>query len=370
MDILQRLNFTLDSRFPAFSDELYLALKKAGLADFPHDISDEQVEAALVVLNDVYDAADIATGDYEALFGLFVQSVDRAAAKTWVASRGPLDHAQTAREIVRSFILQAARFNDELNALLDTDEGAFDALYLKARLSSEAEKEDSELAADRYRFFSEPEAVADFASWALLVPWTPEQAVALSLGKNPDVVNSETLAPHIASLKSSPFAANFRHRTRYLQAAVRRGDMKSEIYPNSLLRWAAKYNLEVDPGLISIASKTDFDADEMDLESENDPSPATWRTLVFGLLKAYYDFPDTYGLNPGERSPYAGRVLHDLGEVGVPLSDKPLRDALRAAAAWARDPKNEVKKTKSPPKLWREAEAAASKPPKRTSARP
>lgn len=369
MDVLDRLNVTLESRFPAFSNELFNALKSAGLSEFPEAISDEQVAAAVLALGEVYDLAAIEAGDFEKLFDLFAQETDQADARTFVAASTQLTNIEIAEELLRRFVLQAATFNDELNSLLDSDEAAFEALYAEAKRSNAAKRAERERVADRYRFFNEPEAVADFATWVLLTPWSPDQAIALSLGKNPDVVNADTLAPHIVALKASPFAASYRRRLRYLQAAIKRGDIKAEIYPNSFLRWAFTNQIEVDKGLYDIASKTAFAADEMDLESDNAPTSNTWRALAFGLLRAYYDFPDSYGESSNDKTPFAGRVLNDLGEVGVPLSDKPLRAAMRAAAAWARDPKNEVGKGKSTPKLWRQRDSG-SKPANRKSARP
>src|SRR5262245_2447862 len=47
-----------------------------------------------------------------------------------------------------------------------------------------------------------PDAGADFSYWSKAAHWTPEEAAALSLGKNPRLVNWETLQhrTHVSSI--------------------------------------------------------------------------------------------------------------------------------------------------------------------------
>lgn len=79
-------------------------------------------------------------------------------------------------------------------------------------VSEERNKEAEETAArlrreEDARFFNRPGAQADYTHWSRAAYWTLEEAVALSFGKNPRVVNWKTIEFHLGV---SPFVASYR----------------------------------------------------------------------------------------------------------------------------------------------------------------
>ena len=72
---------------------------------------------------------------------------------------------------------------------------------------------------DAERFFSFPEAVAEVTLWSSLKTWSLEEAVALSLGKDPRVVNLVSLE-HDDVEGPSAFVAEFRRRLMIVKRAL------------------------------------------------------------------------------------------------------------------------------------------------------
>jgi hypothetical protein len=71
---------------------------------------------------------------------------------------------------------------------------ALSADELVARYNAEKQREYDQLVAkgeldERDRFFNQPHAAADFVHWSKMAHWTLDEAVALSFGKTPELVN-------------------------------------------------------------------------------------------------------------------------------------------------------------------------------------
>ena len=66
---------------------------------------------------------------------------------------------------------------------------------------------------DQRQFFNQPRAAADFDYWSKMTHWTLDEAIALSFGKAPEVVNEKSLKGVVPRV--SPFVREYR-RTREL----------------------------------------------------------------------------------------------------------------------------------------------------------
>ena len=91
------------------------------------------------------------------------------------------------------FAARVAAYHAEIAALPPQD--------LQALVEVEREKQGAELAAkaeaeERTRFFNQPLANADFDHWSRTAHWTLDEAVALSMGKAPEHVTWESVAPY------------------------------------------------------------------------------------------------------------------------------------------------------------------------------
>lgn len=111
---------------------------------------------------------------------------------------------------------------------------------LKARIETEQARQQQLAQAkiereERDRFFNKVDAFANFAHWGKAKHWTLDEAVALSLGRNPDLVNWETVKSYT---KISPFAEEYRKRRDLAHRAVPWKDLFDPILPGLFLSWA------------------------------------------------------------------------------------------------------------------------------------
>ncbi|MER9504694.1 hypothetical protein [Mesorhizobium sp. M0579] len=101
---------------------------------------------------------------------------------------------------------------------------------------------------DRWLFFNESRSAADFRLWSQMATWSVEEAVSLSLGKMPDVVNSNSLSKLNVR---SPFADRYLRLRAIVHRAVGAGllgtsaDSANPINPELFLRWAKGAGIEV-----------------------------------------------------------------------------------------------------------------------------
>ena len=83
-----------------------------------------------------------------------------------------------------NYVAAVQRYRAELGNLTDEE---LRRLYEDERKKKLAEE-------DQERFFNQPSADADFDYWSKMAHWTLDEAVALSFGKSPAVVNKKSLS--------------------------------------------------------------------------------------------------------------------------------------------------------------------------------
>jgi len=123
---------------------------------------------------------------------------------------------------------------------------AMSKVELQALFESEIEKQQKELAIkaeaeERKRFYNFPNANADVLHWSKAVYWTLEEAVALSLGKEPSIVNSR-------SLQGISGHSLFVEKYRKIKDLVTRASAMKILYdpalPNFFLGWIRRNGIE------------------------------------------------------------------------------------------------------------------------------
>lgn len=123
--------------------------------------------------------------------------------------------------------------HDELKRIFDEEHGRWQQEKLK-----KAEEEEREL------FFNREESRADLKFWSKMAIWTLDEAVALSLGKDPAKVNSSSMSKSgeryvpVVWLQSE-FPKEYARRTALVQRAKVAGMLRDEIEPEKFVRWAA-----------------------------------------------------------------------------------------------------------------------------------
>jgi hypothetical protein len=106
---------------------------------------------------------------------------------------------------------------------------------------------------DKTRFFSEPFAEADFDYWSKISYWTADEAVALSLGKEPRIVSWPLLE---AMVNESIFVVDYRARLELVARAVEVGHIAPKTAPFHFLAWAERTRFSVPSGLVAAVVAT------------------------------------------------------------------------------------------------------------------
>lgn len=117
-----------------------------------------------------------------------------------------------------------------------------------AELHATARQQDADAEAARARaeeaahFFNRPHADADFPYWCKMAFWTLDEAVVLSLGKHPNVVNWKAInnaSKHSPSaFRNSPLLREYARRCELARRAQVARELHTSIAPEVFLTWA------------------------------------------------------------------------------------------------------------------------------------
>ena len=138
-----------------------------------------------------------------------------------------------SREDAGAYIEKVEIYERALRALSDE---SLMTLVEDERQQDAALQQEREHQLDRHRFFNEPKASANFRRWAKRSCWTLDEATALILGKNPEVVQWDNIEPLV---EVSPFAERFADIHRHLTHALENGQLFDPVRPDYFLSWAA-----------------------------------------------------------------------------------------------------------------------------------
>lgn len=242
--------------------------------------------------------------------------------------------------------LEIIRYEHYLNTL---DQDKIDALY-----AEENKEEDI--------YFNRPEAVADCIYWSQCAYWTLDEAVALSLGREPRLVSINNVIPH--SSGGSPFAQEYLRRSDLVGRAQEARQLLLRTPPNLFLTWAKLRELEYPKELeeeVAARGNTvddmkkmldDRNAEIAELIEQNkqlfqerddliERGKRDWQAskplhpkekqsmlkLIYGMAVAYHGYdPDL------SRSGTVKSIRHDLATKGIEMDDETILKFLREGA--------------------------------------
>jgi len=168
-----------------------------------------------------------------------------------------------------------------LDALRAAFEGEIERVWQEAQ--DEAELRESAL------FFHAPGTFANHLFWVRSLFWTPEQAVALSLNRNPAAISMLTLEANGAA--GTSFASEYSARLYLLQQSIRAGLLGETIAPDAFIKWLYRLGFDPPPEMLTAAEAlnyrlTDWEAqyralcaDYNALEQETEKSVAQFQEL-------------------------------------------------------------------------------------------
>ena len=166
------------------------------------------------------------------------------------ALRGDQGRADDDR---REYLDRARTYRSELEAMsaeslaeADQQEQAKIDEQARARTAAETARFVEERRAKAERFFNQPQSLANFRYWAKAAYWTLEEATALSFGKNPGVVNSESVKPHAGY---SPFPADYARLKELVERArdfrqISDRQIGDKVTPSEFIAWAKRTGID------------------------------------------------------------------------------------------------------------------------------
>ena len=217
---------------------------------------------------------------------------------------------------------------------------------------------------EKNSFFNKKQAIADFDYWSKMAQWTISEAVALSLGKNPEVVNPESLKSTIFPL--SPFVRQYQQLSKLANRAVLSQMLFDPVYPSIFVKWVKENDISfpeelyekvmarrgnyVDwkkmyEDLLEKNNKNVELANEMIAERDqqiNDLSALTQQSKPLHtkeketLLKLVIGMAvKGYGHDPkASRTSTVGEIKSDLDLLGINLDEDTIRKWLRESAEY------------------------------------
>lgn len=91
-------------------------------------------------------------------------------------------------------------------------------------------------------------ADADYIHWGAMDSWTLDEAIALSLGKNPKLINWDFVYEFTLICKE---AKEYERRRELIASAVPLGNLTDPVSPSLFLRWATEKNINIPQKLVT-----------------------------------------------------------------------------------------------------------------------
>ncbi len=143
-----------------------------------------------------------------------------------------------------NYLKKAAQYRSELRKL-DQAELLTQA---EAAAKEEYEKALARMQAQEAAFiFNQPRADADIEHWSRMSLWTLDEAIALSLGKDPRLVSWDNVR---SSVQISSFAARYSARRDIILRAKQAGQLWEQTIPGVFIAWADRMNVDLPSPLV------------------------------------------------------------------------------------------------------------------------
>lgn len=175
-------------------------------------------------------------------------------------------------------------------------------------------------------FFNNLSADADFSHWKKFAIWEPEEAVALSFGKDPRVVNKASLFRNLGRhMPRSDFFKAYRLRLLVLERAVEAGALSIPMTVEAFLSWAKANDWELPAELDANAlSKATRRQSRTTREIEHKELRSAYK-LILGLAEY---------LSKGKERNEVTAIVSALDQTDNRLSRDAVRNSLRKAKSF------------------------------------
>ena len=140
-------------------------------------------------------------------------------------------HQKILKDISDYKVTLLKKSSDEIRDLYDSEKNKeVEAVKLKFELEEQS------------RFFHQDSAKADFNYWCKMAHWSLDEAIALSFGKNPEIVNWVRIEP---LTDISQFAKEYEKRRKLALRAIPWKKLYDPVLPSIFLGWAKELKLDI-----------------------------------------------------------------------------------------------------------------------------
>ena len=187
--------------------------------------------------------------------------------------------------------------NDELQALVDAERQKENQEAIIAAEIKEAE-----------RWYNQPDAIADYDFWSKATYWNLDEAIALTLGKDPRQVEWPDLEA-ITDYPTPPFVAKFTEIRELAKRAINYKELFDPAVPSFFLAWARRIDLEMPDQLILAVEKTGIRVGE-------------WQDLYEELLKRHNEMVKEANRKHDEMSEEISKLTETARQLQSQLDSK------------------------------------------------
>lgn len=170
--------------------------------------------------------------------------------------------------------------------------------------------------------------------WANLSRWTLEEAVALTINRDPKKFIDPAVGKGL--LEKDPKAEHYHYVQEHIKRAVQAGELTDPVQPGVYVAWAKKRDLNFPEALAKLVPAAAADNQNTSTKPTRKPADKNQTALMRErntLLKLFFCAAvDGYGYDPkAERSPTAKEMESAFERLGIRISDDTIRKYLNEA---------------------------------------
>lgn len=198
----------------------------------------------------------------------------------------------------------------------------------------------NEATAEAGRIYNQKQAAADFVHWSKAAHWTIDEALALSFGKEPELVNWKKIEPY---KNKSPFVKAYAKRRELATRAIHAKKLSDPVMPVVFISWAKELRIELPSELLVELENVgntaiDWQIEWIELKARYDELQTQANHSSLGntqktenLLKAFASIAiDAYGYDPkSQKSTTTNDILKALKSQGKTIDPKTIRTWLK-----------------------------------------
>lgn len=170
-----------------------------------------------------------------------------------LCKHGRLKLTREGYDHICEYLSEVFKYQSELRAM---SEGDIESLFRQQDENQAAAQKATHTSDDRFAFFNSKAAEARLEYWLRLPRWTIDEAVALSFGKDPSIVNREKLRA-FPRHPDSPFCSEYLERLEFVERATEANVLAEPLAPTAFASWCRGQNIALPADMLSYKDGAD-----------------------------------------------------------------------------------------------------------------